>query len=453
MNFRTVSIVLGSVFLTGVGIAQTAPPKVSTPDVPQIQPPTVETVSPKSPLDHPLTEAEAIHFALANQPLVKQAQAKVAQLHGSTRAARGSLLPQLTANASGTQNSNPSFGGSAGRGWNTSAAISLAQLLFDFGKSRAGLSQAVFLELVAIQQLRQVQIETTRSVSLAYIAFQQARQVEEYSAGNVANRSRQLALVTARLNEGVGPPSDVVQAKASLASATISFSNAQANVALARSAFALALGIDARTLVDVEPLNLTAPPEDAYPDAAAEPLVSEAMANRPEILASKAQVQAAKSAVYAARAGGAPAIFLTSSVASRGSGRAFTSENSTLGLSLSWSIFDGGSRAGLVQSAQAQVAQSEQALAATGLQVTSDVYQALVNRATAMQNLKLASVQVANAAEFLRIAEGRYRGGIGLFTDVVSASDTLFAAQTSYAQSLASLRSADANLRRALGRQ
>jgi len=446
-------LVLGlTSFAAMTAVAQTAPPLVNTPNVPQLGKQAVPGLPAPTPLDHPLTEDEAIQVALKNQPSIRQAQAKVAQFHGGVRSAQGTLYPQISANASGIQNSNSAFTSGGSKGWITTATISLAQLLYDFGKSKAVLSQAIYQEVIAIQQLHQAELDVRKSVRLAYITFQQARQLEGYSAGNVANRQRQLDLAEARLRAGVGVPSEVVQAKAALAAATTSLSTSQATLSLARSALALAMGIDPRTELNVAENEMAANvAEDALTPESTEQMVRQALLHRPEILASKAQVDAAHASVRVARSGGAPTLSLTGNLGSRGTGRAFTSENAAIGLGLSWSLYDGGARSGAVRSAEALVTQAKESTAAASLQVTSEVYQALVNKLTAAQNVGIATVQVANAAEFLRIAEGRYKGGIGIFNDAVTASDALYAAQTSYAQNVANYRAAVANLKRALG--
>jgi outer membrane protein TolC len=63
-------------------------------------------------------------------------------------------------------------------------------------------------------------------------------------------------------------------------------------------------------------------------------------------------------------------------------------------------------------------------------QLVSDVSQAYLNLLTARQKLTTATAEQTNAEEALRLAQGRYKAGVGVFLDVLDAENALVAANT-----------------------
>ncbi len=89
-------------------------------------------------------------------------------------------------------------------------------------------------------------------------------------------------------------------------------------------------------------------------------------------------------------------------------------------------------------------------LAATTLTVTADVSQAYLNAKTAEQRLATATAGMANAEEGVRLAQGRYAAGIGVFLDVLDAQNALVTAQTNRVNAQSAINQARATLAHAL---
>lgn len=438
--------------LSVVAFGQTEPPKVTTPDVPKPAGQTVPLVKDPALPEGPLSMDEAVRIALSKKPDVVVAKQNFEQAKGAAIAAGAGGNPQVSVSGLASQSSNTASGGSSGavsKGLNTSASVTLSQLLFDFGKVASARAQAERKASVAEAQYHQAEHLAAKTVRLAFVTYRQSLLQETFAVGNVANRQRQLDLANARLNAGSANPSEVVQAKAALASATVTLNSTRSTLALAKAALALAMGVDVRADFSVEAPILASEPSLGARDLSEDAVKStlqQALADRPEMKAEMSQIKAAEAGLSLAKATGQPAFSLTGNLSSRGQGDAFKTQNSTVGLNLTWTPVDGGTRRGAIKSAEAALKGEKATLEVVSQEVTSDVYQALVNRATAAQNLAAAKVQVANAEEFVRIAEGRYKGGLGLFTDTVTASDSLFAAQTNLAQASAAYASAEINL-------
>jgi outer membrane protein TolC len=106
-----------------------------------------------------------------------------------------------------------------------------------------------------------------------------------------------------------------------------------------------------------------------------------------------------------------------------------------------------------VREARANLETSRALLTSLLQTVVAEVVQADVDIQSAEQRVAVAEVQVVNATELVRIATGRYSGGIGVFSEVTEAQDALFQAERNLATARAELQIARASLRRAIGAQ
>ncbi|SMC21973.1 Outer membrane protein TolC [Desulfacinum hydrothermale DSM 13146] len=91
-------------------------------------------------------------------------------------------------------------------------------------------------------------------------------------------------------------------------------------------------------------------------------------------------------------------------------------------LSMSYTIFDGGRRRTERDVAMAQLDQARLTLRRTRLDVVRDISAAFVQTLAAQQILKERILQVEDAATDLKVAQGRYRLGVALKSDVLQAS-------------------------------
>lgn len=437
---------LAGISLAVLALAQTKPIQPKTPDV---KPPSQLILPPPKELTagkEPLTADEAVAIALKNQPAVGIARANTLAAQGRTQQAASGLLPDFNANA-GYSNTSSIRGTSTSTGGLYTTGINVTQLLFDFGRTRDTVRQQQALERFFGHTLTRTQQTVALDVKQAFYNLAQDIAVVTISDANVANRQRQLDEAQARLDSGLGAPGDVVSAKTSLASASISLSSARNTALNSRVILAQIMGIDPRT--PIVPATSTEAAVDSEADL--EHLVEVALTNRPDVKAAQEQVNAAKFAVSSARKGDLPRITASAGAASRGVTDPLETESGTLGINVTWNFSDGGFTAGAVKQAKGNEQAARQTLIQVGQQVVADVSQAYVDLQSALQRIDLADVEVANAAEFVRIAEGRYNGGIGQFNDITTAQAALVSAQRDQSQAQADVQRTRASLRTAIG--
>ncbi|RYG87600.1 TolC family protein, partial [bacterium] len=172
---------------------------------------------------------------------------------------------------------------------------------------------------------------------------------------------------------------------------------------------------------------------------------------RPEIVAGRENVRASEFGVNFARKTNLPSFDLSLAAGTRNNSGLFANPTATLGLTVTWLFADGGATRGRTESARANETTARANLIRAGQLVVSEVGQAYLALANALQRVTLADVGVANAEEGLRLAEGRYRGGVGTFLEITDAQAALFTAQQRAETTRGDLSRARANLRRAIG--
>lgn len=401
--------------------------------------------------NRPITADEASRIALRYQPNITAARAGVSAAQGRTQQVRSGLLPGVGVSAGYTNlqtlaGSSSGSGSGSNTGSGITSSITIRQLLFDFNHTRDLVRQTSLLEQVALSNLTRVQYDIVFQVKQAFYQYTQSTELLRVNEANVANRQAQLALARARLNSGLGLPSDVITAETALDEAVTNLVTARNNETLARINLALLMGIDPRT-----PLVAAPSSEPILNTDDVQSMVNQALRQRPEVRQANAQIISSRYGISAAKTTSAPSIGVSAGLGSRGD--QFFPGNDTLnvGVTLQFTPFDAGLTAGRVREARANLETAQAQLASVQLTVVSDVSQSYTNLRNAEKRLVAANTEVTNAEEGVRIAEGRFRSGLGLFLDIINAQSALFTARTNQATARSSVDQSRAALSRALG--
>lgn len=433
------------------------PPRVVDPSVP----PTVTVPGPDHPnaevTNAPLTADEAARIALRLQPSLGVPQGTIEAARGRVRQTAAGLYPQVIAGVG--YNSIQSLSGSTAVQSPTgvtpagvsptypySSAVEVRQLLFDFNQTRNLVRQNEALQAQAETNLTRAQQDLVLQVKDAFYNYANAQRLVNVNDQNVQNRQRQLDLANARLRHGIGLPSDVVTAETSKTQAVLALNLARDQAEQARVSLLQAMGVD--PLTPVVPADA---PEKPIPTPDSKVLIQRALETRPEVKAAEQELRASNYGLSAAKSLNLPSIY--AEVAAGAAGDQFPLKNNatSVGVGLQFPIFDAGQRAGAVQTARGQVTVALSDFRTAVLGVRSDVTSALLELESAEQRVALADAEVANAQEGVRVAEGRYAAGLGLFLDITTAQSLLLTAQTDRTTVQNALDQARARLRHAMG--
>jgi outer membrane protein len=463
MLFRLVFVSSALLFSVSVSSAQQTPPvQPKTQQTPL--PPAIELPGPPAqPSDvpnRPLTADEAARIALRNQPAITEAAAGILGAQGRTQQARSAMLPSVGVNTTYTHVENISPRGSStgnnnggtftgNRGFSSAgfqASAFVSQLIYDFNHTRDMVAQAAAREQAAGANLTRVQADTVQQVKQAFYTYTQNQRLVTVNENNVRNQQDHLAQAQARLNSGLGLPSDVVRAQTAVAQAIQDLTVARNNASIARVNLALLMGIDPRT-----PVQTAEAGEPPIRIESVTELVETAGRQRPEVLQAQANLKAAQHGVSAAKTTNAPSLSADLGVSGRGNTLPPRNDSFTVGASIQWNPFDGGFTAGRVREAQAGVQTAQAQLTNTQLTVTAEVSRAYLDLRTAEQRVSTTEAEAANAEEALRLVQGRYRAGLGTFIDVIDAQAALLTARTNRVNAQTAVDQARAALSRAIG--
>ncbi len=122
-----------------------------------------------------------------------------------------------------------------------------------------------------------------------------------------------------------------------------------------------------------------------------------------------------------------------------------------LGVTVSWSLWDGGRAKADRAAAEAQARAFDHRLAEFDGRVSVDVQQRLQEVESGNAAIAAAGEAVAASAEAHRVLRERYAAGVATSTDVLEAQVALLEAELERTRLLASLRVSEARLRRAVG--
>ncbi len=417
-----------------------------------------------------LTIDEAVTIALATQPQIQARLSDYAAARYRVSQALSPLLPQVTGGISATKSqqtstettrtlffnnfrvprpgSTETITAVTTMGWGDSfiAQVSLSQLLFDFGKNLAATEAARRLADVALEDIELQRQLIVLSVREAYTNILLAERLTKVNQQAVQRAQLNLRAATRAFEVGLRPESDVARAEVDAANAEVDVIRSSNAVRLALAALNTAMGLNVATPTRVQD-NL-----DHQPSIFDRPLLfSEATRQRPEQRQARLRVEAADALERQAFRNFFPDIFGGGSYG----GTQFPGFNETwtVGLSMSWSIFDGGNKIARYQEAKANLESARARVAASELDISRDVEQAIVTAEEAQARIRAIGVSVKAAERNYRFAEGRFRAGLATIIELTDAQFSLTQAQSFETQALADYRIAVYRLDRAVGRR
>lgn len=417
------------------------PQVVETPLPPPVTLPAPESMPADVP-NTPLTATEAALIALRHQPAIVVAQQGVLAAQGRLQQTKAGL--SNTVGLSGgfsTQPINPGRASNDG----FAATVTVKQLLYDYNHTRDLVRQSTAQTDSAQANLTRAQSDTVFQVKQAYYNYAQALRLVAVQEANLRNRQDHLAQAKARVTAGVGLPIDVVRAETAVADAILNLSLAQNAAAVNRVALAQFMGLDPRTPIVIGDSAEPAPKADDV-----NTLVQSALKQRPEIRQAQANLQASGYAINAAKTSNSPTVVGSVGYGVQDTTFPPTRDTLTLGVAVQWNAFDAGLTKGKVAEAQANQTTAQAQLDAATISVTNDVAQAYLNAKSAEQRLATAITEVTNAQEGVRLAQGRYNAGLGIFLDVLDAQAALVTANTNQVNAQSALDQARAALAHAL---
>ncbi len=394
--------------------------------------------------------------ALAANPDLALANARLAAADAAARQSRAGLLPTLAANASagGQQLSRnlgfpPQF---VPGGVLESGLINLqAGWNFDlWGQGRAQL-RAARREADAVAVERDMaRLMLVASVAQAYADLAAALDRQGVTADALAIRQQTLDLTAGRVAAGLDNDGARAQAASRLALARGDASAAAQAVLVARHRLALLLGAGPDRGLAIAPPSIRPLPPGLPPGARLELL-----ARRPDLAAARLRVAVAGEREVAARRAFLPNLSLNATIGQQSLGFDTLFNGNSLyaqfGPALSLPILDGGRRAADAQASRAGRLSAIAAHDATLLRAVTEVADAASAVVALGDQQAAAQAALAEAEAARRVAALRYQAGLSSQLAVLIADDAVIGARRALADVTAFRLAADVALVRALG--
>jgi outer membrane protein len=383
-----------------------------------------------------LSLEEALRTARAQNPAYLRSLNSVEATAAAELRGRGAFLPSV--------NGYLSFGGSSNRvetgqddfgapvrlaeplafrGSSASQGLDASVAVFDGGRALGELRAARSLSRAAAARVDGESWRLRSEVSRRYYALKLADRLVELESRLLASAEEQLASTRELLRVAARNPEDVLGARVAHATQEQALDRARGERTKARLALLEAMGVGGDgDVAAADPLPPVFDPAALDGDA----LVAAASASSPRVRQQEAELAAAERRADAARAGRWPTLSLRAGV-----GRAMTlssyealgelnpqNRSYSFGMSASLPVFRQFQTHAAV--AQADLARSDAALElrAARLAAEREARAALVDLGNAHRAAALAEVSARLAAEWLAMAQERYRLGALSFTEL-----------------------------------
>jgi outer membrane protein len=416
-----------------------------------------------------VTLEEAIARARGGNALLKAARADIQVKEGQYKEARSYQLPNVSFTEMGSRTNNPVyvFMGKLTQSSFTMMDFAIPSLnhpdpLTNW-QSRVELTVPLFVggKLVAARKATKLGLDAARDtadfaeasvvkgVTEAFYGSLLAGQAVEVMAEAVKTAQAHQAQVEAMHKEGLILDSDLLRIRVFASDMRQQAAAREADSKVARSYLAYAMG----TEEDVEPRGEFSPVSDplpALPDAQ-----EAALGRRGDLRAMNLQAQQAGEGVKMARADYWPTVGAMAAYEkdSREIGGGPWGDNWMVGVQVRFPLFDGGARAGRVESAKAQQIQAQQALLDLRQKARVDAKAAWLRARAAEERVAVTVDSEAQARENQRIVSLRYNEGMASITDLLDADMALTSASLSRAQAIHDQIVERARLAWAMGKQ
>jgi len=401
-------------------------------------------------LTRPLSLADALNTALAQNATIMEAQNDLEASHGIVIQTRAVALPQVKATGQYTDEELTllqEFPGFAfpipHQNWN--AGIQIVQNIYMGGRMVAAIRAANATQKQAVANYETSLADTLLNVRLAYYDVLLAAQQITVQEASVKLLEKEREDQQHRLDAGTVPKFNVLRAEVAVANERPSLINARNSYRIAKNNLSNLLGYNLpHDVWEDIPLNLT------LPDA-----VQQALTRRTELVSLRKDVELQDLNIVNAKSGYKPTVSVfagynwVNSEFSTDPKDEFDGWNA--GAQMNWNIFDGLETYGKVKQARALYAKSKTTLEDQQRQIELQVRTAYSDFIQARETLDSQQKVQEEADEALREAKARSDAGTGTQLDVLDAQTSLTQARTTQIQAQHDYVAARARLDRAIG--
>ncbi len=326
------------------------------------------------------------------------------------------------------------------------AKVDLQQMIYTFGK----IETAIKLSKCNLKS-QELEVDKKKSeiifeVKRAYYGVLQAKNFVKVALQAVGTLKEHLKVVKNLEKEGVASGYDVLKVEVALSAVEQNLIAAENGEKMSKMGLAILLGGGYRVeKIEVEEIdNFILEDKDLNLDE----LIQEGLTNRKEVLQMKENIEMAQGNVKLTKLHNKPSLVLVGNYE-------FKEDDDTWNttLALNFPFFDSGQTRTKTRQAISQLKSANIGLLQINQLIDFEITESYLNLNVAKKKIEVAKRQVAQAEEGLRIAQERYREGIGTSVEVMDGETALTQAWTSYYNSIHEYRVATAKLEKTTGRE
>lgn len=411
------------------------------------------------PQEDTLSLEKALDMALTNNTTIREATQRYLAAQEGEKSARADLLPKLSTSYSYTNLKDQPYMIFNGMQvpvssdkiyhWNVTAIQPLFTgfaLITRYEMAKYGVELNDTYRVLAV-------MDVTRQVKEAYFNCLLAQRFFEVAKEAVDNLRSHTKDAEQFYKEGIIPYNDLLKSRVALAGAVQNSERAGANMEMAVSALntVLRLGLNRKTTIQ----DIHEVPERSFD---LDPLLAEAMDNRPELKTMKIALKNTDEAVRLAQSSYYPTVSLIGNYERTGDNPAADNNdysndhNASVSVEARWQFFEWGKTRSEVSKYSYEKLALMEKMKALEDGVRMDVKNAFLDTDVARKNITTARESLDQAKENYRLTNRQYQQQITTSTEVLDARTYLSQAQMNYYSSLYGYMIALARLERAVGR-
>lgn len=406
-----------------------------------------------------LSWQECLNMAKENNPELAAAQATLRAYEQQENAALSGFLPQISASLSHNK-TNSSFvggGGSGGGGIPIGGAtqtneVTMAQVngswnLFSGFQDMGRYELAKANTQAQLALLQSTKARVSFDLKTAYQGLLYARSFSALTQEIVKRREENLRLVELRFESGLENRGSVLLSQANYEQARYDNIVAENAIRVASAQLARVLGIDESQNIEIT---------DSIPvkvqDPNLKPDFKQAVLLNPEVVLAEAQEAVAQQSLKVSRSTFMPSLNLTGSAGRMRIANVPNDSNTwSIGLNLSFALFNGGQDYYGIKAASAQLSAASSALENTRRTTLAQIERAYATYIEAIAKLRVDKTFRDATAVRSEISKKRYNNGLITFDDWNIIEDDLIFRQKTYLQSVRDRVVAEATYEQSLG--
>jgi NodT family efflux transporter outer membrane factor (OMF) lipoprotein len=394
--------------------------------------------------------------ALAGNPSLAIAQARLRAAQGQTIAARAARAPQVALDAEVTRQRYPEndlYPPPLGGSWSTDgrAALDFSWQLDFWGRNRQLLAAARSGEAAAEADRQAARLAIAVAVVQAYIQFDLNYALLDVTNDNLKQQQSILDLTEQRVSAGLENTARVKQSEGTVALTQAGVAFVEAAIELSRNQLADLVGAGPDRGQSLKRPQLSAPAEIALPSR----LPADLLGRRPDVAAARARVEGAGHGIKAAEADFYPNVNLTAFAGFQAIGlsQVFDASDRIYGVSpaVSLPVFNRGALRGQLVGGQAQFDSAVGQYNQTLLDAAKDVVDVVANWRGLEREVVQQQTALDAAQRSYDLTSERYRAGLDNYLSVLSSENQVLLAQTLGAELQARRLTFSVDLVRALG--